>query len=384
MDKLKREAERSGDSLRYALELRRQGRNIPAKRLIQELAWDEHERALEALDQLYPLDPELQSSLDSLAEDVIKCIFYVSDFLGSLDPRVNKEIVRHLEVGLQFYGEEAAIGEDLQGNLELAQSRSLLERLKVESGWSSRFTWADPLEEELSLFLDWFETDLLYRNCDNYNREDDFLLGWTIQKFGTKALLKRWLKGFKVETWRERCLEGWLRGSVSATKVPDSEVEPSWANASPFGSIAASNHGLSAWSYLSRELGQGWKPKTALVQSDCQSLIYLKLGSSKKGQDPTSSEERTQLHRKLVSVWQEQVGDRVLVHDLDSIVPWEFDKVSEVSEGLLAVSKSILEQTELSGFDCVFAGIAEIEGDWESAIESARRLCLEAEDREQS
>ncbi|MDF1663333.1 MAG: hypothetical protein P1V97_16290, partial [Planctomycetota bacterium] len=236
MDKLRREAERSGDSLCYALELRRQGQGLRAKRLIQDLAWDKHPGAEEALEELYPFSEDLQSILDEVTENLEEHGYWIGPMVGSMDPRVNRLLLDFLPKHLEEIGPNAQHRETYEDHLRLANRGSQLDRLKSQQWWGERMQWADPFEEEMSEFLDWHDGDHDWQERTRTQGHNlrEFQLGerrlsWILIKLNYSELLRRWAKTFPARTWTEKTLVQRCDGTLRASLVPHGPAVPTWA-----------------------------------------------------------------------------------------------------------------------------------------------------------
>ncbi|MDF1663332.1 MAG: hypothetical protein P1V97_16285 [Planctomycetota bacterium] len=377
MDKLRREAERSGDSLRHALELRRQGQDIRAKRLLQDLAWDHCEGAEAALEQIYPLNDELKDKLGSLSLGAYPCFLSIEQLLGSLDPRVAQAIIAQfprLFIGFQI---PQQLRERLRRYRKLAGERRLLPRLKSKSHWVFRLHWADPLEEELSALFNWLELEPHYRAGAEYTRHHDFLFGWKLYSLGYVELIKRWGRDLPDKTWRERMFFDVATGSHDSCSLPEESVIPNWAPKNSSLSYDQFHQGVLRSALFKHFRGRGWEPASELKNSDARQLIYVALGASIEV-NPRGVFGRRERRIKAVSALQEVIGDRVICWDNDFIIPWEFGHIESLLKELIVSVAKTDKSPDFDVLEQVTFGVAPIKENWETAIETALLLCSKA------
>lgn len=99
MDEALRAAERAGDWSKQAGLLRRTGRSLEARRVLEGAAHGGSEEALALLDAWFPLDAEAQAVLRLLEGDRVPSYGGLT-FLGEWDPRIDRQLV-DLEVSSQ-------------------------------------------------------------------------------------------------------------------------------------------------------------------------------------------------------------------------------------------------------------------------------------------
>lgn len=380
MDKLRREAERSGDSLRFALELRRQGQDIRAKRLLQDMAWDGIESASMALEQIYPLTGELQSIVGSLSLEAYPCFLSIEELLGSLDPRVSEAILEQIPrlfIGFQFPYE---IREQLRQYRKLAGERRLLPRLKSRKHWAFRLRWSDPLEEELTALFNWLELGQHYRTRPDYERHHDFLFGWKLHNLQYKELTLRWGKDLSGKSWREQMFEDSANGISSWSSPSSGSPLPSWAPKNSVLAYDRFHHGIQRSALFQKTPGSGWSPSLELRSSGTNQLIYVRLGELLL-RNPQAVFGRRERRKRAVGALQKVVGDRVITWDNDFVIPWELGRVNALLKQLHNACTTTMESQDCGALEQFSMGVAPIEGNWTSAIVTAALRCGRAREQ---
>ncbi|MDF1665933.1 MAG: hypothetical protein P1V97_29525 [Planctomycetota bacterium] len=374
MDKLRREAERSGDSLRYALELRRQGQDLRAKRLIQDLAWDKHTGAEEALEQLYSLNEEMRGLLDILSRGPAQASLAMSQLLGSLDPRINKEISEQIPRCLRAFRGNESLCANMGQIRQLVEVRSLIDRLRSTDTWSFRLVIADPLEEELAELLDWFLIEFNYRKQRFYDRHNDLLLGWTLCEYKHTELLQKWEEDYRGRAWpeliwRERLGER-LKGTLPAQLVPDVKVIPDWAMGVSFSGLNGKSYALQYTNFFHERSIQEGLALDKFVGFSGSYLIFLNLGSLRKPIVVRELRRRFAINKKLVSRWQGLVGDRVMSRDHDFVILWEFGNLQRLIPLLELKAREVIDNF---GHGHLSIGVSADTGNWSGTIDNAEK-----------
>ena len=375
MDKDRREAERSGDPIRYALELRRSGEERRAKRLLQDLAWDKVEAAELALDELYPLDSETYQIYDGpVGLDRISS--NLDDLLGSLDPRLNKNIEEHilsiLSSGIELHPDTQVRYEQW---LPICGQRNILDRLALDPElFSRRLRYAEPLEEELDAIITYVKSLREHPGRDADTRLADLSLAWHIQVTGTSAQLQSWATDYHPEYWIERRAFAEVTGDTDFFN--DETKDPPWRLRSlPPNEIY--RDGTMAI-YL-----QNFKDHREALTASLENpfLIVLYVNNSEYTVRPGESwDMKTDYQRAHVETWQQLVGDRVFSQvtvDFEYFVLWEHGEINEIMSRL-AQQNPDFQALGFSKEYSVSFGAAPLNENWDSAYNKAKERQEEA------
>ncbi|MDF1665932.1 MAG: hypothetical protein P1V97_29520 [Planctomycetota bacterium] len=375
MDKLRREAERSGDSLRCALELRRQGQDLRAKRLIQDLAWDKHPGAEEALDQLYPFSDRLTKQLERLQGSRRDCFFAASELVGSLDPRVNALCRTAM---LQWEDDESAQPETrdfFKKWIAYLDEKHLPSRLGfAPRNLAKALKWAEVLPEELPEIVEEFRASQLRFGVANLGPANEIMLAWHIEKAGMPELLPKVLERFEAINWRDRQLLA--KGSEQRRLETSHEIPRS-----PWGPEELSpleRYDLLSGAYLrsvfvdSKTGEPGQMRSWAERRNWTGDLILLNINRMTEINDHYGFYAGDLAVQEMVGLWQDCVGDRVIRWSAnDYIVLWELGSVNELLTRMIE-STNNAPWMGSSPKPTFTMGATPFLGDWFEAVERAR------------
>lgn len=376
MDRLRREAERSGDSLNFALELRRGGEDLRAKRLLQELGWD-NDDALTVLDELYPLWPEHEQILGRVKEKHSGWRIMVCHIVGSPDPRINHRL-RETTQRRNSRDSESSRRNVLDDSLKLLDCRAQMRRLKSEEFWFERLEWAEPLPEEMSAFMDWLDRRTNGNRREWFDEYGRVRLGWALFRWGFGDLLRRWLKTFNPVRWRERTLLERLEKTLTATLVPEGQAVPSWVQPRLLPRYRDTGEAaLPETPYIQNSLREGeWATPTKYLKERFHRGHVLYLSFPKRlhsNRDQIWSKRGLRLRSELVSSWQELLGDRVISTERkqDYVIIWEFGQLKTVLESLISAFNAVFsEPYEHAGE--LRIGVASVTTDLQASLNLAK------------
>lgn len=376
MDRLRREAERSGDSLNFALELRRGGEDLRAKRLLQELGWDNGD-ALSVLDDLYPLWPEHEQILTIVEKDEELYRFQLATIIGSPDPRVNRRLSKSLPNSVKT-ASTVVRSIIFDKSLELLECRQQGPRLRSVDFWFERLEWAQPFPEEMSEFMDWLDNKNRGRRPDSLTLYSQLRLGWALFRWGFGDLLQRWLKTYEPVHWRERTLLERFEKTLTATLVPEGQAVPSWVQTRLLPLYRdAPEAALPEKPYILNSLREGeWAAPTKFLKERFQKGHVLYVCFPKRlhsNRDQSWSTRGLRLRNELVSSWQELLGDRVISTERkqDYVILWEFGQLKTVLESLITAYKAVFsEPYEHAGE--LRIGVASVTTDLQASLNLAK------------
>lgn len=381
MDKDRREAERSGDPIRYALELRRSGEDLRAKRLLQELAWDNND-ALTVLDDLYPIWPEHEEILADVECRDSAWYSYANHIAGSPDPRVNRRLADAMPQNLKDGGAESS-SPYYQNYFELRDCRSQTLRLHCEDYWLDRLEWIEPLPEEMTDFLDWLQGIQPFNDWSGLYEYSQCRLGWTLYRWGFGDLLRCWAESGEQTNWRERTLVERLEKTLSVKLVPKGQAIPSWLKWRLLPSFReARNAALPRVPYFPGNSFSEMSGEPAeFLKEDFKRghLLFVRVPMET---DPKKrrkiSPKKIQFLNTLVSSWQEMIGDRVIKTEcwLEYVILWEFGQLKTVLKQII----DVVHKTKESSGDGhgLTIGVASVSGDIKASFALAKSRCEKA------
>lgn len=370
MDKDRREAERSGDPIRYALELRRSGEERRAKRLLQNLAWDNHD-AMRVLEELYPVHPTKYLFVDD-PNPLRRPISHVDDLLGTLDPRLNRRIEQRL-IEMSNRPESDLSSQDPFRNwIRLVNERSLPQRVCTSANFlGRRLCYAEPLPEDLERIVAHAK---ILREQDERNSEarlGDLTLAWHIKQSGTPTLLQAWAEDYEPLYWLERRMVGDAIGAENFFQ-DERTKDPLWRfrDLPPY--EVYDKNTLAVHGFY---LEEGREHFMDLMKNPYLIVIYL---NRQHEYGHGQRLERNSLRRAYVNVWQEVVGDRVIqLNSLEFLVLWEHGDINEIVQRL-SEQRPDLQSLGLNMEHSVSLGAARLRGDWTRAEGRARERQIEA------
>lgn len=377
MDKDRREAERSGDSIRYALELRRSGEDLRAKRLLQDLAWDSDD-AVKALNDLYPIWPEHDEILTLIEADEAAWRSWANEIAGSIDPRVNHCLAESIPNFLTEYRYESEV-DQFQNCFELLKCREQGPRLKSEDYWSDRLEWAEPLPAEMSDFLNWLDLKREGPRRHRLNEYSDVRLGWALFRLGDEDLLRRWAQHSNRDFWRERTLLARLDKTLSVTLAPEGRAVPSWVQCRLLPNCFEVAGCALSWIHYF-EPGKAGEPRAILRQNLGRGhLLFLSDSMRMKSQsEPLQKGNDRSFRNALVSDWQKHLGDRFIsaLHLQGFVFLWEFGQLKTVLNQLIEVFNETRDSHEEEGEMRI--GVAAVSGDIKASFALAKSRCEKA------
>lgn len=376
MDKLRRDAERSGDSLRYALELRRQGQDLRAKRLIQDLAWDKVPGAVAALEQLYPFSDRLKRQIKALQGSRRDCFFAASELIGSLDPRVNELSRAAMTPWLNDPSAQSETRDFFGKWIDYLNENHLPTRLAyAPRNLAKALKWAEALPEEMPEIVEEFRASQLRFGVSNLGPANEMMLAWHIEKTETPELLPLVLERFEPIHWRDRQLKD--RGAA-APKIKWASEIPAPLRWGPPDLSPIERYDLLSGAYLRSVfvkpmLGASVAPQSwTQARSWVGDLVLLNIDRMTEINDHSGFYSGDRAIQEMVGFWQDCVGDRVIRWSAnDYIILWELGSVNELLGSILEFvnNASWLGSAPKPTFTMGTTGFY---GDWLAAVERAR------------
>lgn len=381
MDKDRREAERSGDPIRYALELRRIGEDLRAKRLLQYLAWDQ-EDAMKVLDQLYPLCFEWEDILIQIEGEEATWRSWANEIAGSVDPRVNQRLEESVPQELSEALADSGI-EQFQDCFLVIDCKEQGPRLKTIDFWVDRLEWAEPLPAEMSDFMDWLRGIGQVKDRSRLYEFGRIRLGWALYRWGFGNLLRRWAESEEQRNWRERTLVERFEKTLSVKLAPEGQAIPSWVKCRRLPSfrearVAALPRAPYFPGYFATTMTG--KPADFLKESFKRGhLLFVMLPQDT---DPMNnqiiSNKKLRFVNAVVSSWQELIGDRIITTErwLEYVILWEFGQLKTVLKQLIELFNETRDSHEEKGEMSI--GVAAVSGDIKASFALAKSRCEKA------
>lgn len=374
MDKLRREAERSGDSLRYALELRRQGQNRRAKRLLQDLAWDKHSGATDALEQLYPFSERLTKQIEGLQGSRRDCFYAASELIGSLDPRVNDHCRKAMIPWSSDESTQSETRDFFKKWIDYLEERDLPTRLFfAPRNLAKALKWAEPLPEELPEIVDQFRASQIKFGVPNLGPGIEMMLAWHLCKAQLAELIPAVIERFEAANWRDRQLVA----SVNRDRDLNGDLPaaPNWGlpELSPLELYDPLSGAYLRSVFVDSKNGDFGEAHQWTKANDWPSeLILLNIDRMRDINDNLGCHQGDLAIQRFVGLWQDCVGDRVIRWSAgDYIVPWELGSMKETLKRLVIAVKDAHFLGSIS-HPSFTMGVTSFHGDWFEAVERAR------------